>query len=97
MKPNRSFMKKSQILKNSVVYSAVAVLAGIAFSAVLIPSSYAKTYSADIIVYGDTSAAVVTAVQAKKEGKNVILVAPLPPLGAMTSSGLGVNHFFSKC
>ena len=76
-------------MKSSVVCSAAAILAGIAFSTVLIPSSYAKTYKADIIVYGDTSAAVVTAVQAKKEGKSVILVAPLPHLGAMTSSGLG--------
>lgn len=89
MKPNRSFMKKNQILKSSVVFSTVAILAGTAFSNVLVSSSYAKTYSADIIVYGDTSAAVVTAVQAKKEGKSVILVAPLTHLGAMTSSGLG--------
>lgn len=49
----------------------------------------AQTLSADIIVYGDTSAAVVAAVQAKKEGKSVILVAPQTHLGAMTSAGLG--------
>lgn len=49
----------------------------------------AETHNADIIVYGDTSSAVVTAVQASKEGKSVILVAPGKHLGAMSSSGLG--------
>lgn len=52
-------------------------------------AAIAEKYTADIIVYGDTSAAVVTAVQAAKENKNVILVAPGRHLGAMTSSGLG--------
>jgi len=52
-------------------------------------ASAAQSLSADIIVYGDTSAAVVAAVQAKKEGKSVILVAPQKHLGAMTSAGLG--------
>ncbi len=48
-----------------------------------------KTYEADIIVYGGTSAGVVSAVQAAREGKSVLLVCPDSQLGAMTSSGLG--------
>lgn len=49
----------------------------------------AENYNADIIIYGDTSAAVISAIQAKKEGQSVILIAPGKHLGAMTSAGLG--------
>ncbi len=48
-----------------------------------------KVYEADIIVYGGTSAAATAAIQAKLEGKSVIVVSPDMQLGAMTSSGLG--------
>ncbi|WP_338289558.1 FAD-dependent oxidoreductase [Luteolibacter sp. LG18] len=42
-----------------------------------------------ICVYGGTSGAVVAAVQAKKSGKEVILVSPDQHLGGLTSGGLG--------
>ena len=47
----------------------------------------APTY--DIVIYGGTSAAVTSAVQAKKMGKSVIIVSPDKHLGGMTSGGLG--------
>ncbi|MEQ9097887.1 MAG: FAD-dependent oxidoreductase, partial [Imperialibacter sp.] len=46
-------------------------------------------YSADIVVYGGTSAAVTAAVQAKKMGKTVIMVSPDTHLGGLSSGGLG--------
>ena len=49
----------------------------------------AENYSADIIVYGGTSAAVTSAVQAHKLGKSVIIVSPDTHLGGLTSGGLG--------
>lgn len=52
-------------------------------------SLLAKTIVKDIAVYGGTSAGVVAAVQAAREGKSVILIAPEPHLGAMSSAGLG--------
>ena len=45
--------------------------------------------SADIIVYGGTSAAVTAAVQATKMGKSVIMVSPDKHLGGLTAGGLG--------
>ena len=45
--------------------------------------------SADIIVYGGTSAAIIAAVEAKKSGKSVIVVSPDKHLGGLTSGGLG--------
>ncbi|MBM1106148.1 FAD-dependent oxidoreductase [Aurantibacter crassamenti] len=45
--------------------------------------------SADIIIYGGTSAAVIAAVEAKQSGKSVIVVSPDKHLGGLTSGGLG--------
>ncbi len=43
----------------------------------------------DLVVYGGTSAGVVSAVQARKMGKSVVIVAPEKHLGGMSSGGLG--------
>jgi len=56
---------------------------------IFVVSARADHYSADIIVYGGTSAGVVAAVQAAKMGKDVILVGPDKHLGGLTSGGLG--------
>ncbi len=45
--------------------------------------------SADVIVYGGTSAGVIAAVQAKKMGKTAIIVCPDKHLGGLSSGGLG--------
>ncbi|MGL4594683.1 MAG: FAD-dependent oxidoreductase [Thermoguttaceae bacterium] len=47
----------------------------------------AKTY--DVVIYGGNSAAVTAAVQAKKMGKNVVIVSPDTHLGGLSSGGLG--------
>ncbi|MCD4710490.1 MAG: FAD-dependent oxidoreductase, partial [Bacteroidales bacterium] len=46
-------------------------------------------FSADVIIYGGNSSAVIAAVQVAKMGKEVILVSPDKHLGGLTSSGLG--------
>ena len=48
-----------------------------------------RPYSADIIVYGGTSAAVTAAVQATRMAKSVIIVSPDTHLGGLSSGGLG--------
>lgn len=49
----------------------------------------ALAYSADIIIYGGTSAAVTAAVQAADMGRSVIVVSPDRHLGGLSSGGLG--------
>ena len=49
----------------------------------------ADNYTADIVIYGGTSAAVTAAVQAHQLGKSVIIVSPDTHLGGLTSGGLG--------
>ena len=48
-----------------------------------------SSLSADIIIYGGTSAAIIAAVEAKMSGKSVIVVSPDMHLGGLTSGGLG--------
>lgn len=43
----------------------------------------------DLVVYGCTSGAITSAVQAKKMGKSVIMVCPEKHLGGLTAGGLG--------
>ena len=46
-----------------------------------------RTY--DLVIYGGTSAGVGAAVQGARMGKSVVVVAPEPHLGGLTSGGLG--------
>ena len=48
-----------------------------------------KNYSAEIIIYGGTSAAITAAVEAVQNGNSVIVVSPDTHLGGLTSGGLG--------
>jgi hypothetical protein len=50
----------------------------------------------DIVVYGNTAAGVVAAVQAKKMGKSVVLVGPDKHLGGLSSGGLGFTDTGNK-
>ena len=61
-------------------------------------SAFAQTHAAessihDIVVYGDSSGAVVAAISAKREGRSVIWINPTGFPGGMSSSGLGATDF----
>ncbi|WP_236980974.1 FAD-dependent oxidoreductase [Membranihabitans maritimus] len=45
--------------------------------------------SADIIIYGGTSSGIISAVEAVRSGKSVIVVSPDMHLGGLTAGGLG--------
>ncbi len=53
------------------------------------PENQEEPVTADVIIYGGTSAAVASAVQVKRMGKSVIIVCPDKHLGGLTSGGLG--------
>jgi hypothetical protein len=48
-----------------------------------------KNFSADVVIYGGTSAAVIAAVEVAQSGKSVIMVSPDKHPGGLTSGGLG--------
>ena len=56
----------------------------------------ANVRTADVIIYGGTSAAVTAAVQVKKMGKSVIIVSPDSHLGGLSSGGLGFTDTGNK-
>ena len=73
------------------------IVAMIVFPAYTPPQTKtSKTYKADVIVYGGTSAAVTAAVQVKKMGKSVIIVSPDIHLGGLSSGGLGFTDTGNK-
>ena len=59
-------------------------------------SSNPDEFSADIIIYGGTSAAVTAAVEAVQSGKTVIIVSPDTHLGGLSSGGLGFTDTGDK-
>jgi hypothetical protein len=50
----------------------------------------------DVVVYGDSSGAVIAAVSVKREGRSVILVNPTRFPGGMSASGLGATDFLGQ-
>jgi len=60
--------------------------------------AFTKTnkYSADLIIYGGTSAAVTAAVEAVQSGKTVLVVSPDTHLGGLSSGGLGYTDTGNK-
>ncbi|MBQ9813950.1 MAG: FAD-dependent oxidoreductase [Thermoguttaceae bacterium] len=61
-------------------------------SSMFVPSVRADVgASYDVVIYGGTSAAVISAVQVKKMGKTVVLVSPNKHLGGLSSGGLGMT------
>lgn len=53
-------------------------------------------HTADVIIYGGTSAAITAAVQVSKMGKTVIVVSPDKHLGGLSSGGLGFTDTGNK-
>ena len=58
--------------------------------------SYKPDASYDVVVYGDSAAAVTAAIQAKRLGLNVVLVNSTRFLGGMTCSGLSASDINNR-
>jgi FAD-dependent oxidoreductase family protein len=71
-------------LKPLALALAVSVFAG------------AQSTTYDVVVYGGTSAGVIAAVQAKRMGKSVVVVAPEKHLGGLSAGGLGFTDTGDK-
>ena len=53
------------------------------------PQKNQNSFSADVIIYGGTSGAIIAAVEVVKSGKTVIVVSPDVHLGGLSAGGLG--------
>jgi hypothetical protein len=52
--------------------------------------------SADVVIYGGTSAGIAAAIQTKRMGKSVLLIEPSTHLGGLTTGGLGQTDIGNK-
>src|SRR5690606_1541354 len=59
-------------------------------------SASGNTLQADICIYGGTSAGIIAAYTAAKQGKSVVIVEPSQHLGGMSSGGLGYTDIGNK-
>ena len=78
--------------KSSLLFFVLFVSFGSFLSANDIP----RTYKADVIIYGGTSAAIASAIQLKRMGKSVLVVCPEKHIGGLSSSGLGFTDLGNK-
>ena len=88
-------MKKSYF---AIRFLALSLLVcGLVFySTNLFAQSKNKAYTADIVIYGGNSAAVIAAVEAVQSGKTVLVVSPDTHLGGLSSGGLGFTDTGNK-
>ena len=63
---------------------------------ILLTSCSTKQYDYDIVIYGGTSAGVISAVQAARMNKTVIIIEAGNRLGGLTSGGLGQTDIGNK-
>lgn len=50
----------------------------------------------DLVIYGGTSSGIISAVQASKDGRNVLIIEPSTRLGGLTTGGLGMTDHGKK-
>lgn len=58
--------------------------------------AHAQTLSADVVIYGGTSAGVTAAIQCAEMGKTAILIEPSEHIGGLSSGGLGATDIGNK-
>jgi hypothetical protein len=76
-------------LSMKILFMLTAFLLGMPACQSYQKKTISQTVSADVVIYGGTSAAVTAAVQVAKMGKKVLVVSPDKHLGGLSASGLG--------
>lgn len=79
------------------IFQTITVLSLLILAACTAPEPVDEnTHTADVIIYGGTSAAVTAAVQTSRMGKSVIVVSPDNHLGGLSAGGLGYTDTGDK-
>ncbi|TWT84471.1 Xanthan lyase precursor [Planctomycetes bacterium CA13] len=85
----------SSVARHASVMLTACLTACFTF-ALTLPTVLASTHQYDVVVYGGTSAGVISAVEAKKLGKSVVIVCPDQHLGGLSAGGLGFTDTGNK-
>jgi len=82
-------MKITQVLLAKI---SLTIIASLTFSC----QSNSDRISADVVIYGGTSAGITAAIQTAKLGKSVVIIEPTNRLGGLTTGGLGQTDIGNK-
>jgi FAD-dependent oxidoreductase family protein len=83
-------------MKKSILVCCTALVLMSVFSCRNRGKESSGDISADVVIYGGTSSAVIAAIQVAKMGKSVVVVSPDTHLGGLSSSGLGFTDTGNK-
>ena len=89
-------MSNNKVIKLKTYHRFSVQISLLMAGCLLLSSCITRRHTADVVVYGGTSAAVTAAVQASRMGKKVIIVSPDKHLGGLSSSGLGFTDTGNK-
>lgn len=78
------------------IFSGILIFTLLLWGSCVPKNSNPNEFSADIIIYGGTSAAITAAVEAVQSGKSVLVVSPDTHLGGLSSNGLGFTDTGDK-
>ena len=87
---------KNQSFNNPKIFTGILIFTLLLFWSCVPKNSNPNEFSADIIIYGGTSAAITAAVEAVQSGKSVLVVSPDTHLGGLSSNGLGFTDTGNK-
>ena len=87
---------RNQAFYNPKLFTGFLIFTLLFFWSCVPKNSNPNEFSADIIIYGGTSAAITAAVEAVQSGKSVLVVSPDAHLGGLSSNGLGFTDTGNK-
>ena len=72
------------------------LLAGLALAGSVLRAATPPPTSADVVIYGGTSAGITAALQTARLGRTALLIEPTQHLGGLTTGGLGATDIGNK-
>jgi hypothetical protein len=96
---NRKTMFKNLMrmkMKQKIVTTVMVIATFLIFGCIQPLNAQKNQNSADVIVYGGTSAGIAAAIQSSRMGKSVVLIEPTNRIGGLTTGGLGQTDIGNK-
>ncbi|RKN77042.1 FAD-dependent oxidoreductase [Ulvibacterium marinum] len=83
-------------MKHKIIPTVVIIATFLVFGCIQSLDAQKNQNSADVIVYGGTSAGIAAAIQSSRMGKSVVLIEPTNRIGGLTTGGLGQTDIGNK-
>lgn len=83
-------------MKHKIIPTVVIIATFLVFGCIQSLDAQKNQNSANVIVYGGTSAGIAAAIQSSRMGKSVVLIEPTNRIGGLTTGGLGQTDIGNK-